>query len=431
MTRRAIPSSPAERAARLASMPPEVRAIVALQRSHARLSRRSALRGAGALGLGAFLAACGTSGTPTSGSAPASAPAEPSAALQPGQDVSDTEKTLAWANWTLYLDYDEATQTYPSLEKFKADTGIDASYSEDIDGNDTYYGKIQGQLANGQDIGKDIIVLTDWMAGRMITMGYTQELDPATIPNAKNLLPALRQVDFDPGRKHTLTWQSGFAGIAWNTAEVPGGLARVSDLWKPELKGRVEVLDEWRDTVGLIMAEQGVDISGAWGANEFGAAIEVLQQQISSGQIRQVKGNSYKEDLISGDAVAVIGWSGDITQLNAENGGKWQFAIPEAGGTLFSDNSMIPIGARHKKNAETLLNYYYDPTVAAQVAAFVNYICPVEGAQAAMQAIDPELATNTSIFPDEKTLSNVKLFRTLSEADQADFGGQFQTAIGN
>ena len=413
------------------SLPPEVRALISMQHRTGRLSRRSLLRGAGALGLGAFLAACGT---PGSGAAPApSAAGGPTGAPgpAPAADVSDTEKTVAWANWTLYLDYDDETKTYPTLEAFKQQSGIDASYSEDIDGNDTYYGKISGQLANGQDIGKDIVVFTDWMAGRMVQMGYTQQLDKANLPNATNLLPSLQNVDFDPGRAHTLTWQSGFGGLAWNKEQVPGGLRQVSDLWKPELKGRVEVLDEWRDTMGLIMSEQGVDIAGGWGADQFGAAIQVLEQQIASGQIRQVKGNSYKEDLVSGDAVAVIGWSGDITQLNAENGDQWTFAVPDSGGTLWSDNMMVPIGARHKKNAETLMNYYYDPAVAAQVAAYVNYICPVQGAQEAMTSVDPELAGSTDLFPDAATLSKVKVVRTLTPDEETQFGGQFQSVIGN
>ncbi|HEY0815080.1 MAG TPA: spermidine/putrescine ABC transporter substrate-binding protein [Pseudonocardia sp.] len=405
-------------------LPPELRALVALQ-SGGRLSRRSVLRGAGALGVGAFLAACGTPGTsaPAAGAGPTTA-----AGPTPAKDVSDTEKRVDWANWTLYLDYDDKTKTYPTLEAFKKKTGLDATYSEDIDGNDTYYGKIQGQLANGQDIGKDIITLTDWMAARLIRMGYTQELDKANIPNAKNILPSLQNVGFDPGRAHSLTWQSGFAGLAWNKAEVPGGLHVLSDLWKPELKGRVEVLDEWRDTMGLIMSEQGVDISGPWGADQFGAAIDVLKKQITSGQIRQVKGNSYKEDLVSGDAVAVIGWSGDITQLNSENGDKWEFAVPDSGGTLWSDNLMVPVGARHKHNAETLMNYYYDPQVAAQVAAYVTYICPVQGAQA---AVTPDLASNPLIFPDAATLGKVKVIRTLSGDEETKFGGQFQSTIGN
>jgi spermidine/putrescine transport system substrate-binding protein len=420
----------ARRTAAHQSLPPEVRELIALH-DRSRISRRSLLRGTGGLSLGALLAACGTAGAPGAGGAP-SAPAATATGPTPAQDVSATEKTLAWANWTLYLDYDEATQTYPTLEEFKKQTGIDASYSEDIDGNDTYYGKIQGQLANGQDIGKDIVVFTDWMAGRMVRMGYTQELDKAAIPNAKNLLPSLQNVDFDPGRAHTLAWQVILGGLAWDKEAVPGGLRTVSDLWKPELKGRVEVLDEWRDTVGLIMAEQGVDISSPqWGADEFGAAVDVLNQQIASGQIRQVKGNSYKEDLISGDAVAVIGWSGDITQLNAENGDKWGFAVPDTGGTVASDNLMVPVGARHKANAEKLMNYYYEPEVAAKVAAYVSYICPVAGAQEAMQQVDPELVSDTNIFPDDATLAKVKLFRTLTPQEETEFSGLFQQTIGN
>jgi spermidine/putrescine transport system substrate-binding protein len=412
------------------SLPPEVRRLIALQR---RFSRRSLLRGAGGLGAGALLAACGTAGTPGTGGgvAPpsgAAATSGPAAAA----DVSATDKSIAWANWTLYLDYDAKTKTYPTLEDFKKQTGINATYSEDIDGNDTYFGKIRGQLSNGQDIGKDIVVFTDWMAARMIRSGFTQALDLSAIPNAKNLRPQLQQVDYDPGRTHSLTWQSGFGVIAWNKEKVPGGLRTVSDLWKPELKGRVAVLDEWRDTMGLIMMEQGVDIAaGSWGADQFGAAIDVLAKQITSGQIRQVKGNAYKEDLVSGDAVAVIGWSGDITQLNAENADKFAFAIPDSGGTLWSDNLMIPIGATHKANAEKLINYYYDPTIAAKVAAYVDYICPVVGAQEAMAQVDPTLVDRTDIFPDAATLAKVKVFRTLTAQEETDFGGQFQKTIGN
>ncbi|WP_337587574.1 polyamine ABC transporter substrate-binding protein [Crystallibacter crystallopoietes] len=343
---------------------PRLRRLVSAQ-----LSRRKMLMGAGGLTLAGLLAACGTGGTGTTSAAGGATPAE---------DLSDSEKVVNWANWTLYLDYDDKAQTYPSLDAFSKATGIKANYSEDIDGNDTYFGKVQGQLAAGQDIGQDIITLTDWMTARLIRLGYTQELDLANIPNSANLLENLKNVDFDPGRKHSLTWQSGFAGIAWNKEAVPGGLRTVSDLWKPELKGRVEVLDEMRDTMGLLLLDNGVDISGQWGTAEFDSALEVLSKQISDGQIRQVKGNSYKEDLISGDALAVFAWSGDITQLNFEEGDKWEFALPDAGGTLWSDNMMVPIGSPHKANAEALMDYYYDPENAATVAAYVNYICPVQ-----------------------------------------------------
>jgi spermidine/putrescine transport system substrate-binding protein len=414
VNRRPAPADPVVRAL--------VRAQLAEQRS--RVSRRSVLQaGAGVAGVGALLAACGTGGA-ASGEATATGGAV--------QDVSESDPTVNWANWTLYLDYDDTSQTYPTLERFTEETGIEVNYAEDIEDNDSYYGRVQGQLANGQDIGQDIITLTDWMAARMIRLGYTQELDKANIPNWENILPGLRDVSFDPGRAHSLTWQSGFAGLAWNKQAVPDGLRSVSDLWNPDLAGRVEVLSEMRDTVGLIMLEQGVDPSSEdWGDDEFFAALEVLDEQITSGQIRQVRGNSYAEDLVSGDALAVIGWSGDITVLNFENGDNWEFLLPEAGGTLWSDNLMVPIGSPRKTNAERLMNFYYDPAVAAEVAAYVNYICPVEGAYEEMLNIDPELAENQLIFPNEDTLSRAHVFRALTPEEETRYNTEFQSVIGN
>jgi spermidine/putrescine transport system substrate-binding protein len=397
---------------------PTLRRLVSAQ-----LSRRNVLLGAGGLSLASLLAACGTSGT---GKA-----AQAGAAPAVAQDLSASEKEVNWANWTLYLDYDDKTKKYPTLEAFQKQTGIKATYSEDIEDNDSYYGKVSGQLKNGQDIGKDIVVFTDWMAARVIRQGYVQKLDAAQIPNKKNISAAYASPDYDPGRDYSMTWQGGFAGLAWNKEKVPGGLKTVSDLWRPELKGRVEVLSEMRDTIGLILGEQGVDISGKFTQDQFQNAVDELDKQISSGQIRQVKGNSYKEDLISGDALAVIGWSGDITQINFENGDKWEFALPESGGTLWADNMLVPIGAPHKKNAERLMDYYYDPKVAAEVAAYVNYICPVEGARAEMEKIDPDLANNPFIFPDEAFLSKAKAFRSLTPQEETAFSTAFQKVLGN
>jgi len=402
---------------------PEDPIVRALVQAQAGVSRRTVLAGgAGLAGMAALLAACGTGGSST-----------PGASASGGvTDRSDDDKVVNWANWTLYLDYDDSSKTYPTLDAFTGQTGIEVAYVEDIEDNDSYFGKVQGQLANGQDIGQDIITLTDWMTARVIRLGYTQELDAATMPNASNLLPDLKDVSFDPGRKHSLTWQSGFGGLAWSKSAVPKGVRTVSDLWAPELAGRVEVLSEMRDTVGLIMLDQGVDVStDSWGDDEFFAALDVLAKYIDNGHIRQVKGNSYAEDLVSGDALAVIGWSGDITVLNFENGDGWEFALPEAGGTLWSDNMMIPVGSPHKKNAETLMNYYYDPAVAAEVAAYVNYICPVEGAKEAMADIDPELVDNQLIFPDESTLAQSRVFRALTAEEETRYNEAFQGVIGN
>lgn len=407
---------------------PGVAALVQLARSASagRVSRRSLLAGAGGLGLASLLAACGTGG----GSTP-TGEGESSAQLTPAEDRSAEDGSLRWSNWTLYLDYDDAEGVYPTLEAFQEQSGLDVTYTEDVDSNDGFYGKYQNQLARGQDIGADLITLTDWMAARLIRQGYLQQLDSANMPNLANMLPNYQEVEWDPGREYSATWQGGFTGLAWNKEQVSRGLATLDDLWDPALKGRVVVLDEMLDTMGLLMMANGVDISGSWGDDEFDNALEVLKEHIASGQIRQVKGNAYKEDLISGDALAVIGWSGDITQLNVENGDRWEFALPESGGDMWADNLLVPMGSAHKTNAEKLIDYYYDPAVAAEVAAYVNYICPVEGAREEMEKIDPTLADNPLIFPTDEYLDNVQIIRALTPEEETRYNQAFQQAIGN
>jgi spermidine/putrescine transport system substrate-binding protein len=379
------------------------------------MSRRGFLGAVGATGAAAALAACGTGGSTS------------------GETADDSgggdNKTITWANWTLYLDYDDESREYPTLVQFEDETGYTVQYREDIDDNVTFNGKVAPQLANGQNIGYDLVTLTDWMTAEWISKGFLAEINDDNVPNKQNLLPELQEVEFDPGRKYSLTWQSGFGGLAWNKERVPNGLRTVEDLWAPELKGKVVVLSEMRDTVALIMMSQGVRIDEPFTQEQFDAALRVLEEQVDSGQVKQVKGNSYKEDLINEQAWAAIAWSGDIFQINAEEGDKWEFALPDTGGTLWSDNLMIPKTASNKAGAEALMNFYYRPEIAAQVAAYVNYVCPVQGAQEEMQKIDPELATSEWIFPTEAILSNSQVFRPLTPEEQVAFSDAFGRVI--
>ncbi|MCU0294513.1 MAG: spermidine/putrescine ABC transporter substrate-binding protein [Candidatus Nanopelagicales bacterium] len=381
----------------------------------AAMSRRGFLSSMGAAGTAAFLAACGTRGGTGNN-------------LQANSGGGDS-KTIVWANWTLYLDYDEESRTYPTLVQFEEETGYTVEYREDIDDNVSFNGKLAPQLSNGQNIGYDLVTPTDWLAAEWIRKGYVGTIDEVTVPNKVNILPALEDVSFDPGREYSLTWQSGFGGLAWNKERIPNGLTSVNDLWAPELKGKVVVLSEMRDTIGLIMLSQGVDISESFTDEQFMAALDVLQQQVDSGQVKQVKGNSYKEDLINEQAWAAIGWSGDIFQINAEEGDKWEFALPDTGGTLWSDNLMVPITASNPTGAHALMDYYYRPDVAAEVAAYVNYVCPVQGAQEEMQKIDPALAESEWIFPTEEILQNAYVFRALTPEEQVQYTDAFGRVI--
>jgi spermidine/putrescine transport system substrate-binding protein len=381
----------------------------------AQMSRRGFLAATGGVAGVALLASCGSD-------------TEEGATTTFPEDVGGT---VRWANWTAYLDQKkvDGKRTYPSLDKFTAATGIAVDYLVDYNDNDEFYGKVQENLKAGNDIGYDIVTPTDWMAARWIRLGYARELDAANVPNKGNILDTLANVSFDPGRNYSLTWQSGFAGFCWNKNVIKQDVTTIEQLFSPANKGRVVVLSEMRDTMGIILQYQGVDISQPFTEDQFMNAIDYFKKLIADGFIRQVKGNDYLEDMANGDAVAAIGWSGDMFSENL-SGQNYGFAIPESGGTLWSDNMLIASTSANKANSEALMNHYYDPAIAAEVAAWVNYICPVKGAQAEMEKIDPELATSPFIFPDETTLSKVQVFRGLEAEEEFNFSAAFQEAIG-
>ena len=397
-----------------------IAAIAGTMRSS--VSRRRLLQAAGIGSAVMVAAACGAGGDSGTGSAGEAAAAE---------DLSDTDKTLNWSNWPLYLDIDDASGTRPTLEAFQEQTGITVAYTEDVNDNNEFFAKVRTQLEQGQDIGRDLVVLTDWMAALWIENGYAQKLNPELIPNRTNLLPAWQNVSFDPNREYSLPWQSGFGAFGWNKSGLQGAigtdtLSSLDQLFDPALKGRITVLSEMRDTMGILLAYQGADPTN-FTDDEFSAAIELLTQQVDSGQIRQVTGNDYIAALENGDVIAVIGWSGDMIQLGEDFG----VALPETGGTLWTDNMLVPALAQHKKNAELAMNYYYDPVVAATVAAYVQYISPVKGAKEAMAEIDPALVDNRWIFPSDETLANSYVFMTLTPEQNEKYEREFQTAIGN
>jgi spermidine/putrescine transport system substrate-binding protein len=374
-----------------------------------KFSRRALVAGAGALGGAALLSSCSSGG-----------------------DEAASSGSVRWGNWPLYLDYDEETQLYPTLEAFTESTGIAAEYFEDYNDNDEFFGKVQAQLKLKEDIGYDLVTPTDWMAARWIRLGYTQKFDKANIPNAGNILDTLASPSYDPMREQSLTWQGIMGGFGWNVEKNPKGVRTLDDLFSPANKGKIVVLSEMRDTIGVILRHQGVDLTTVT-EDQFMNAVDFLAGKISDGWIRGVKGNEYAEDLTAGDATAVIGWSGDMFILKSENEGKFDFAIPESGGTISGDNMMIPYTAtaEAKASAEKLINWYYDPKIAAEVAAYVNYVTPVKGAQAEMEKIDPALAASEFIFPTEKTMANLSVFRSLTPAEETAWTEAFQKAAGN
>ncbi|MFI1221865.1 MULTISPECIES: PotD/PotF family extracellular solute-binding protein [unclassified Streptomyces] len=387
------------------------------------LTRRSLLRasGMGALALGgvATLGACGIP------------PAKRADAGLASDDHSAKEKEVSFSNWTEYMDVSEDEKSRPTLQAFTKRTGIRVRYTEDINDNVEFFGKIKPQLAAGQNTGRDLICVTDWLAARIIRLGWAQKLDPSNLPHAfANVSAQFRTPDWDPGRAYSYPWTGIPTVIAYNVKATGGRkVDSVTQLLDdPKLKGRVSFLSEMRDSIGMTLLDQGKD-PGKFTDADFDGAIGRLQKAVDKKQIRRFTGNDYTADLSKGDIAACVGWAGDIIQLQADNP-DIEFAIPAAGYITSSDNLLVPAQARHKTNAEKLIDYYYEPPVAAQLAAYINYVCPVDGVREELARIDESMASNTLILPDQEMAAKSRSFRSLSTEEETAYEEKFAKLIG-
>ncbi|MEV1082269.1 spermidine/putrescine ABC transporter substrate-binding protein [Streptomyces sp. NPDC050211] len=394
-----------------------------LRNGRAALTRRSLLRAStgGALAVGGLgaLSACGI---PAAGKTEGGTSSE---------DHSAKEKEVSFSNWTEYIDIDESEKHHPTLEAFTERTGIKVKYTEDINDNNEFFGKIKPQLAAGQATGRDIIVLTDWLAGRLIRLGWVQKLDPANLPHAyANLSSQFRSPDWDPGRAYSYPWQGISTVIAYNKKALDGiEVKSVSDLLdNPKLKGRIGFLTEMRDSIGMTLLDMGKD-PAKFTDDDYDAAIARLQKAVDQGQIRRFTGNDYTSDITSGDFAACIAWAGDVVQLKADSPDV-DFVIPDSGYMTSTDNMLIPNKARHKTNAERLMDYYYEPEPAARLAAYINYVCPVDGVKPYLAEIDEGAADNPLIIPDKEMAAKSHAFRSLSSKEETAYEEKFAKLTG-
>ncbi|HXV57915.1 MAG TPA: spermidine/putrescine ABC transporter substrate-binding protein [Gaiellaceae bacterium] len=386
------------------------------------LTRRQLLRRAAAGGVGlslpAILAACGGGGG-----------IEGQAEQTTSEAATTVEQVLAdeltFANWPFYIDIDEDTNERPSLEMFTQETGVRVNYLEEVNDNEEWFGKYQAQLEAGDDIGRDIVVLTDWMAARMIKLGYVQRLDKSAIPNIGNLQDALASPGWDPSRDYSLPWQSGLTGIAYNKKTIGKVTTMDQLLTDPKLKGKVTLLTEMPDTMGIMIAAQGGDPSTVT-PEAFDSAISAIGDAVESGQIRRFTGNDYTEDLASGNVWACMAWSGDIAAgLKNPN---IEFTVVDTGSHIWTDNMLIPNGG-DVYTASTYMNYVYDPVVAARIAAYVYFISPVKGAADEIAQFDETAPENPLIFPPDDVLAKTFIFDA-EAADDPEYKEKFQAVIG-
>ncbi|MFB7865829.1 PotD/PotF family extracellular solute-binding protein [Streptomyces sp. NPDC056069] len=386
------------------------------------MSRRALLRGIGGSGAAALLAGCGV----------------PAAYVDPedraGRDLSARDRVLDFANWPLYIDTDDADPSRrPTLDAFRKRTGISVRYTEEINDNDEFFGKIGPALMNHQETGRDLVVISDWMAARFVRLGWVQEMDRAQQPNvARYLDPLLRTPAFDRGRLHAVPWQSGITGIAYDRRRLGREIRSTKELWADDLRGRVTLLSGLDESFSLLMQGNGVDVT-RWTADDFHALCEQIEGLVRKKHIRRFTGNDYIKDLSTGDVLACQAYSGDVIQLQADNP-DIEFVVPEEGAELWAESLMIPNLAQHKTSAEQLVDYYYEPEVAAELATWVNYVCPVPAARDVLADSGDEervaLAEDPLIFPDDAMRKRLAIARDITADERTVFAKRWNSIVG-
>ena len=390
------------------------------------LTRRRFLQGATLTGAAAFLAACGPSGgsgdpasvAPSTGSGAAGSPA-------PGASEATTPTgPLQFANWDAYIDVEDDGVTSPTLVEFETQYDVKVEYANaQIEDNESFMATIRPQLEAGVSTGWDLIVLTDWMAAKVVEAGWVEELDPANVPTAlANVRDELKGLPWDPDMKFHFPWQSGGTGVGYNSKSTGRDLTKIADLFDPAFSGKVTLLTEVRDTFPLVhLALQAQGTASANPAESMSvedaqAVHDYLKPFVDSGHIKAFTGNEYLTDFGSGDTWAAIVWSGDLA---SSAGPDDVFVYPEEGSMIWTDNMLIPKGAENKYTAELMMDWVYDVDRAARLANWVYYISPVKGVADAITELDPEAGSNPLLFPPADVIAKQHPQPTFSEADEA------------
>jgi spermidine/putrescine transport system substrate-binding protein len=368
-------------------------------------TRRRFLGRAGSLALAGSLTGCGIEGTLERARKVAT----------PIPEITHPKVAIGnwtFSNWPLYIDK-------KVLKEFDKQFGGHVKYVEDINDNDEFLGKVRQQLQASQPIGRDIVTLTDFMAVKWVRNRYVEPLDKKNIPNVvKYLVDNLKSVPYDKKRDFTVPWQSGAVGLGYNPKKTGRELNSVNDLFDPAFKGRVTMLSEPYDSASTVLLGEGVDPTTAK-IDQILTAIEKISQANDAGQFRRFTGNDYSTDLTKGNIWVALAYSGDLVQLQSDNP-DLKFVYPDEGAMAFTDNMMIPAKAEHIYAAETMMNYVYEPEVAAKIAIYVNYLSPVKGVQEIVEKEDPELANNPLVFPSDEIRAKLHPYPALSDNDERE-----------
>jgi spermidine/putrescine transport system substrate-binding protein len=367
---------------------------------------------AAALVLGpSFLAACSKPNNSSSSSGPAT----------PSDDGSPATGKLRISNWPLYM-------ADGFVAAFQTATGLTVDYKEDFNDNEEWFAKNKEPLSRKQDIGADLVVPTQFLAARLNGLGWLNGISESRWTNKKNMRPDLLNAKADPGRKFSAPYMSGMVGLAYNRAATNRDITKIDDLWDPAFKGKISLLADTQDGLGMIILSLGGAVEEPT-SDAVNKAVALIKQQKDAGQIRRFTGNDYADDLASGNVVIAQAYSGDVVQLQKDNP-DLKFVVPASGGTTFIDTMVIPYTTQNQKAAEAWINYVYDRANYAKLIAHTQYVPVLSDMTDELNKIDPKLAANPLINPPKATLDNLKTWAALTDEQTAEFNKAYAAVTG-
>lgn len=380
----------------------------------ARLGRRDLLRLFGAAGGAAVLAGCG--GIAKQGKM---TDTSKSAIKKYWAEQKETGQ-LVWANWPLYLDTKGKSQ-HPTLDRFQKQTGINVKYLEAVQDNGPFFAKVQPALSSGQYCGFDLTVISSGIYfNKFRDLGFLVPLDQDRLKNFKvNAGDKYKSPAFDPGNTYSIPWQAGFTGIGYNPQATGREITSWDDLQDPKFKGHIGMFANNEDLPNAALTAIGVDPMKST-EDDWKKAAAWLKKM--KPLVRSYYSQDYISKLATGDVWLTMAWSGDIFQQNLsgkKSGSQLKFVMPDEGGLIWTDNFLILKGARNPISAMQLMDYYYQPEVAADVTEWVNYVSPVPGAKkfveqhAAAATGDDKtyleaVANSYATFPDQSVYAKAR-----------------------
>jgi spermidine/putrescine-binding protein len=334
-----------------------------------------------------------------------------------GAGAQQTSKVLNLYAWSDYI-------PQQLLDDFSAKYGIKVNY-DTYSSNEEMLAKLQAGAS-----GYDLVIPSDYTVAIMVKQDMLEPLDMSKITNFGNVDTRYTNQYYDPGNKYSIPYQWGTTALVYNKTKVPSEPKSWADLWDPQYKGRLVVLDDEREVIGMALQMLGYD-KNSIDAAELTKAKEKLVELKPN--ILLFNSDDPESSLITGETWAGLVFNGNAS-LAYQSDPNIVYICPTEGCGLWLDNLAIPKGAPHADAAMLFMNFVLDPKESTLITKEFPYSNPNKAAldylktndSAAYDAYMAFAGTNPSedFLKGAKEVKDVGSATTLYDQLWTDFKGE-------